>query len=363
MSFTQWLTRSWPNGVVNSELEGDLQLGSHAIGGGDQHRVGILLEIEREEAAEAADLAQHLLVEGLARQHLDAVLGLVGGGDIDAGVCIADRLFGREGCHTLLLYSHRALLRAARLFLLSRRAVGDGRVGRGKVLRQRCSPGGNLFAKNRDSSLAGRDGPSPGGGISRHPNRSDSGTGTSHAREYSSRTIKPNLRQNSGLTGHTPDRSLLRTANVFPALEQDKTGNAQRSHSAPAPPPRNRPRAETAAPNAAYVLPSSTESEADAAPTPQRRSGERISLAASSHPERSPPSRGTRASHRTAPTARARPRIAAERSASFAPDPASRRNARRDCTDRSARRTAAPFSLSAPTSAPPSLSIHPAYTE
>ena len=44
------------DGVVDSELEGDLELGADAVGGGDEDGVGKLDEIECEEAAEAADL-------------------------------------------------------------------------------------------------------------------------------------------------------------------------------------------------------------------------------------------------------------------------------------------------------------------
>ena len=81
------------DGVVDAELEGDLELGAYAVGGGDQHGVGKLGQVEREEAAEAADLAQHLLVEGLAGEHLDALLGAVAGGDVDAGVGVRDGRF------------------------------------------------------------------------------------------------------------------------------------------------------------------------------------------------------------------------------------------------------------------------------
>ena len=81
-------------GVVDAQLEGDLELGADAVGRRDQDGVGKFFEIEREQAAEAADLREHMAVEGLARQHLDALLAAVGAGDVDPGVGVADALLG-----------------------------------------------------------------------------------------------------------------------------------------------------------------------------------------------------------------------------------------------------------------------------
>jgi hypothetical protein len=72
------------HGVVHAELEGDLELGAHAVGGADQDGVLPALQVEPEERAEAADAAQDVAVEGLLRQVLDAFLGAVAGGDVDA---------------------------------------------------------------------------------------------------------------------------------------------------------------------------------------------------------------------------------------------------------------------------------------
>ena len=74
------------DGVVDAELEGDLELGADAVGGRDEHGVRELVEIECEEAAEAADLGKDVPVEGLAREHLDALLGAVSGRYVDACV-------------------------------------------------------------------------------------------------------------------------------------------------------------------------------------------------------------------------------------------------------------------------------------
>ena len=83
------------DGVMDAKLEGDLEFGADAVGGGDKHRVWELFEVEREQAAEAADLAEHLPVEGFASEHLDALLAAFSAGDVDAGVGVADAFFRR----------------------------------------------------------------------------------------------------------------------------------------------------------------------------------------------------------------------------------------------------------------------------
>ena len=40
--------------------EGDLELGADAIHAGDEHRLAVFRDVQREQAAEAADLAEHL---------------------------------------------------------------------------------------------------------------------------------------------------------------------------------------------------------------------------------------------------------------------------------------------------------------
>ncbi len=84
-----------PNGVVDAEVERDLELCAHAVGARDQYRVGKLFEIQSKQAAEAADLAEYLFVEGLPRQHLDALFAAITRGNVDPGVRIADRSSSR----------------------------------------------------------------------------------------------------------------------------------------------------------------------------------------------------------------------------------------------------------------------------
>jgi len=81
------------DGVVDVELEGDFEFGADAVAGGDEDGVGVLLEVEREEAAKAADLGEDVLVEGLAGEHLDALLAALGAGDVDAGIGVGDGFF------------------------------------------------------------------------------------------------------------------------------------------------------------------------------------------------------------------------------------------------------------------------------
>ena len=77
---------------MQAHVEGDLQLRSHAIHARDQHRVHVLGLVDREEAAKAANLAEHAAGKGLVRQILDALLGAVGAVDIHAGVGVGDRV-------------------------------------------------------------------------------------------------------------------------------------------------------------------------------------------------------------------------------------------------------------------------------
>ena len=77
--------------VVDVELEGYFEFGAYAVCGGDEHRGRELLEIEGKEAAEAANLTQDVLIEGLARKHLDALLGAIPRGDINSGISVGQR--------------------------------------------------------------------------------------------------------------------------------------------------------------------------------------------------------------------------------------------------------------------------------
>ena len=90
------------DGVMDIEVECDLELGADAVGGGDEDGVGKLLQVEGEETAEAADFAEDLFIEGLAGEHLDALFAAVAGGDVYTGVGVADGLLllgsGGFGC-------------------------------------------------------------------------------------------------------------------------------------------------------------------------------------------------------------------------------------------------------------------------
>jgi hypothetical protein len=48
------------DGVVPVQREGELELGADAVHGGDEDRLAIFFHVQREQAAEAADLAEHL---------------------------------------------------------------------------------------------------------------------------------------------------------------------------------------------------------------------------------------------------------------------------------------------------------------
>ena len=85
------------DGVVDAQFEGDLQFCAYAVHRGDEYGIWVLLEVEGEEAAEAADLGEDVLVEGLAGEHFDALLAALGAGDVDACIGVADGLLLRCG--------------------------------------------------------------------------------------------------------------------------------------------------------------------------------------------------------------------------------------------------------------------------
>jgi glutamate-1-semialdehyde 2,1-aminomutase len=97
---------------VEAELDGEFELAAYAVGGGDEDGVGVALGVECEEPGEAADLAEHLLVEGSACKTLDAVLRKhvpVRGDDgvivvayrTRFFVCRGDRAFTRSLCSVI----------------------------------------------------------------------------------------------------------------------------------------------------------------------------------------------------------------------------------------------------------------------
>ena len=65
------------DGVVSVQCEGDFELGANSIDAGDEHRLFVPLCVEREEAAEPADFAQHFTAmrgrEQLRKCGFDAV--------------------------------------------------------------------------------------------------------------------------------------------------------------------------------------------------------------------------------------------------------------------------------------------------
>src|SRR5438105_1555794 len=79
------------DGVVDLHLEGHLELGAHAVHAGNQHRVAVALAVEREQAAESADLAQHPAGKSFVGQIADALLGAFGAVNIHAGVGVGNR--------------------------------------------------------------------------------------------------------------------------------------------------------------------------------------------------------------------------------------------------------------------------------
>ena len=67
----------------------DERLGADAVGGATQHGVGVAVLGEREQPAEAADVADDLGPERRPHLRLDALDGVLAGGDADPGVLVA----------------------------------------------------------------------------------------------------------------------------------------------------------------------------------------------------------------------------------------------------------------------------------
>ena len=78
------------DGVMDVHLEGDFQLGAHAVHAGDQDRIHPLRLVHGEQAAEAADFAQDAAGESLVGEILDPLFGAVGAVNVHTGVGVGD---------------------------------------------------------------------------------------------------------------------------------------------------------------------------------------------------------------------------------------------------------------------------------
>jgi hypothetical protein len=73
-----------PDRVVHVRQERQLQLRAHAIGARHQHRIGEARGIQREQAAERADVGEHSRGVRALREPLDAADDFIAGIDVDA---------------------------------------------------------------------------------------------------------------------------------------------------------------------------------------------------------------------------------------------------------------------------------------
>jgi len=74
------------DGGVNSHGHGDFEFGADAIGAGDEDRFLKFFVIEGEEPAESTDATEDGGREGAAGEMTNALLGVIGYGDIDSGI-------------------------------------------------------------------------------------------------------------------------------------------------------------------------------------------------------------------------------------------------------------------------------------
>ena len=79
------------DGVVATGEAGDHRLGADAVGRRHEQRVVEALGLEREQAAEAADVTDDLGSERRAHVRLDQLDRLLAGGDVDAGARVGER--------------------------------------------------------------------------------------------------------------------------------------------------------------------------------------------------------------------------------------------------------------------------------
>ena len=103
------------HGVVQAHLEGDLELGAHAVHAGDQHRIVILLLVELEESAEAANFAQDTLrLKVRCARYLMRCLARSALVDVHAGVGVGDgSLFQKQRSVCIYYCGHQGKLKVS----------------------------------------------------------------------------------------------------------------------------------------------------------------------------------------------------------------------------------------------------------
>ncbi|MNC90753.1 hypothetical protein D3C83_68930 [compost metagenome] len=99
---------------MQAGVDGDLQLGADAVGGGDQQRVVIARGLEVEEGPEAAQPAFRARTAGGLGQRLDGFDEGVSGVDIDSGLRVGEAI-GPVGHLSLGYFSWADMERAATL--------------------------------------------------------------------------------------------------------------------------------------------------------------------------------------------------------------------------------------------------------
>ena len=92
------------DGIVLVHDHGNFQLGAHAVGAGDQHRVLVAGAVQLKQATKAAQTANAVLVHGAGHILLHQFNRAITGGDIHTGGCIAFRIAFFHGL-TLLIFS------------------------------------------------------------------------------------------------------------------------------------------------------------------------------------------------------------------------------------------------------------------
>jgi hypothetical protein len=79
---------------VAARLDRDLELGAHAVGGGQQQRVAVACRAKVEQAGEAADPRVRAGAAGRGGQRLDRIDQRFAGVDVDARIFVGVAFYG-----------------------------------------------------------------------------------------------------------------------------------------------------------------------------------------------------------------------------------------------------------------------------
>src|SRR5271166_1407770 len=144
------------NRIVQSGLDGQLQLGAHPVGGGNQDRVGEARRLRVEQGTEAAQPTQHAGAAGGPCQRLDRLHQRLARIDIDARLAVRQAIAAAIAAALVVLAGHARSLYA--------KPVIRSAWQRGKASRESGSATEKSFGKALDGNGATMPDGMPAGG-------------------------------------------------------------------------------------------------------------------------------------------------------------------------------------------------------